>query len=80
MALKEFQNLCLKNIVLIATDNTTVVSYSLKNDEVGPSVCPSVKNPDMALHEAGYSQSPTHSRMAEYGSRQAIQARPDHPE
>ena len=26
-----------------------------------------------------YSQSPTHSRPAEFGSRQAIQARPDHP-
>ena len=25
--LKEFQNLCKRNIVLIATDNTTVVAY-----------------------------------------------------
>ena len=30
LALKEFQDLCLNHIVLIATDNTTVVAYIIK--------------------------------------------------
>ena len=30
LALKEFQDLCENNIVLIATDNTTVVAYISK--------------------------------------------------
>ena len=34
----------------------------------------------MVHQKSSNSQSPTHSRPAEYGSRQAIQARPDHPE
>ena len=60
LALKEFQDLCLNNIVLTATDNTTVVAYINKDwgDEVGPSVCPSVENPDLVLEETGDSQSP----------------------
>ena len=41
LALKEFQDLCLNNIVLVATDNTTVVAYINKEgDEVGPPMCP----------------------------------------
>ena len=47
LALNEFQDLCLNNIVLVATDNTTVVAYINKGDEVGPSVCPSAENPDL---------------------------------
>ena len=39
LILKELQDLCLNNIVLIATDNTTV--------EVGPAVCPSVQKSDL---------------------------------
>ena len=79
LALKEFQDLCENNIVLIATDNTTVVaSINTRGDEVGPSVCPSVENPDLVFQKTGYCQSPTHSRLAECASRQAIQAWPDH--
>ena len=77
-ALKEFQDLYESNIVLIATDNTTVVAYINKGgDEIGPSVCPSVENSDLVNQQTGYSQSPTHPRSAKRGSRQAIQARPD---
>ena len=42
-------------------------------------MCPSVEDPDLVFHETGYSQSRTHSRPVECSSRQAIQARPDHP-
>ena len=79
LALKEFKDLCENNIDLIATDNTTVVAYiNRRGDEVGPSGCPSVENPDLVFQKTGYSKSPTHSRPAECGSRQAILARPDH--
>ena len=46
-------------------------------DEIGPSVCPSVENCNLVDHQTGYPQSPTHPRLAERGSRQANQARPD---
>ena len=49
----------------------------LRGDAVGPFVCPSVENPDLVYQQTGYAQSPTHSRPAECGSRQAILARPD---
>ena len=49
-------------------------------DEVGPSVCPSVEDPDLVFRKTGDFQRWTHSRLAECGSRQAIQARPDHPD
>ena len=42
-------------------------------------MCPCVENPDLVCQKTGYSQSPTYSRPAECGRRQAIQARPDHP-
>ena len=42
-------------------------------------MCASVENPDLMCQKIGDSQSLTHSRLAEYGSRQAIQARSDHP-
>ena len=39
-------------------------------------MCSSVENPDLAFQETGIPQGPTHSRPAECGGRQAIQARP----
>ena len=38
-----------------------------------------MENFDLVYQKTSDSQSPTHSRPAECGSRQAIQARPDHP-
>ena len=55
-----------------------MVAYIKKGgDKVGPSVCPSVENPDLVYQQTGYSQSLTPCRPAECGRRQAIQARPD---
>ena len=65
MALKEFQDLWLNNIAVIATDDTTVVACIKKGggggDEVRPSLCPTMENPDLVFQETGDS-SPTHSR------------------
>ena len=47
-------------------------------DEVWPSVCPSVENPDLVYQETGNPQSLTHPRPTECDSRQSIQTRPDH--
>ena len=44
----------------------------------GPYVCSFMENPDLVFHQTGYSESPIHSRLAECGSRQAIQARLEH--
>ena len=41
-------------------------------------MCPTVENLDLVYQETSDSQSPTHSRLAERGSRQAIQTRTDH--
>ena len=81
LALKEFRTLCCnKTVVLIATDNTTVVAYINKEggDEVGLSVCPTVENPVLVYQTAGNSQGTSHPRPAERDSRQAIQTWPDH--
>ena len=50
-----------------------------RRHEVGSNVCPTVENLDLVYQETSDSQSLTHSRPAECSSRQAIQARPAHP-
>ena len=82
LALKEFQDLCSNKIVLLATDNTTVVSYINilgRRHGVGPT-CALLWRILTWCTRKQVTLSPTHSRPAERGSRQAIQARPDHPE
>ena len=50
-----------------------------RRHEVGPTVCPTMENPDLVFQETGYSQGPTNPRLTECGNRQAIQAEPDRP-
>ena len=80
LALKEFQDLCVDKMVLVATDNTTVVAYKqARRHEVGPTVCPTVENLDLVFPATSDTKSPTHSRPLECDSRQAIQTGSDHP-
>ena len=58
---------------------SSVIHKQRRRHEVGSTLCPIVENLDLVYQEASDSQSLTHSRPAERGSRQAIQARPDHP-
>ena len=80
LALKEFQDLCIHKIVLVATSNTTVVSYIKKEGGMrsGP-LCALLWRLDLVHQKSSNSQNPTHSRPAECSSRQASQIRPDHP-
>ena len=57
-----------------------VIHKQGRRHEVWLTVCPAMENLDLVYQEAIDSQSPTHSRPAERGSRQVIQARPDHPD
>ena len=56
-----------------------VIHKQGRRHEVGPSLCLTMENLDLVHQKSSNSQSPTHSRPAECGRRQAIQARPDHP-
>ena len=70
LALKEFQDLCLDNIVLVATNNTAVVSYINKEGGMrsGP-LCALLWRILTWCTRKQVTQSPTHSRPAERGSR-----------
>ena len=54
-----------------------VIHKQGRRHEIGLTLCSVVENPDLVFQETGDSQGPTHSRLAECGSRQAIQMRPD---
>ena len=70
LALRDFQQHIANQIVLVATDNTTVVSYI--NKEGG------MRSGGIIRYgKSSYSQSLTHSRPVECGSGQAIQTRSD---
>ena len=57
---------------------SSVIHKQRRRHEVGPTVCPTMENLDLVYQTSSNSQSPTHSRPAECGSRQAIQTGPDH--
>ena len=80
LALKEFQDLCLHKIVLVETQHHSgVIHKQGRRHEVGPILCSTMENLDLVHQKSSNAKSPTHSRPSECGSRQAIQARPDHP-
>ena len=60
--------------------NSGCLYQQRRGDEVGLPVCPIVENPVLVHQETGNSQGTSHPRQAERDSRQAIQARPDHPD
>ena len=60
--------------------NSGFLYQQRRGDEVGFPVCPTVENPVLVHQETGNPQGTSHPQPAEHDSRQAIQARPDHPE
>ena len=59
--------------------HSCVIHKQRRRHEVGPTLCSTMENLDLVHQKSSNSQSPTHYRPAECGSRQAIQTRPDHP-
>ena len=55
-----------------------VVHKQGRKHEVGHTLCSSMEDLDLVYQTSSNPKSPTYSRAAECGSRQAIQARPDH--
>ena len=70
---------------MLRTDSTggnrqhysSVVHQQGGRNEVGPALCFTMENADLVHQTSGHSQSPTYTRQAEHGSRQAISTRPD---
>ena len=79
LPLKEFQDLCSNKIVLVATNNTTVVSYINKEGGMrsGPLCALLWRILTWCTRKQVILKPDTF--QAERGSGQAIQARPDHP-
>ena len=51
-----------------------------RRHEVGPTLCPTLENPNLVFPETSDSKSPTHSGPPECDSGQAIQTGSDHPD
>ena len=70
---------------MLQTDSTggnrqhysSVIHQQGGRNEVGPALCFTMENVDLVHQTSGPSQSPTHTRQAERGSRQAISPRSD---
>ena len=67
-------------MVLMPTDNTTVVAYINKEwgNEVRSTVCPTLENLDLVQWETSNPEGMTHPRSSKCGGGQMIQARADH--
>ena len=51
-----------------------------RRHEVRPSLCSTLENCDLVYRQTGNTESPTHTRPAKCGSRQAIKTRTDNPD
>ena len=79
LALKEFQDLCVGKIVLVATNNTTVVAYINKEGGMRSGPLCALLWRILVFPATSDSKSPTYPRPFKCDSRQAIQAESDHP-
>ena len=79
LALKEFQDLYRPDSLGgNGQHHSGVLHKQGRRHEVEPTLCPTVENLDLVYQETSNSQSLTHPRPAECGSRQVIQSGPDH--
>ena len=58
--------------------HSSILHKQGRRHEIGPTLCPIMENLGLVHQDTSDAQNSTHSRPAECGSRQAIQARPDH--
>ena len=75
LALKKFEQQCWGQIILIATDNTTVVSYINKEGgyEIRLTLCPPLETAFLVQSQTDSSKGQAHSGKAECDSRQIVQ-------
>ena len=78
LALKSFEPLCKDQIVLIATDDTTVVSYINKEGRL--SLCPPLETSVLVPSQANSSKGKTHSGVFEPDSGQTIPTQSSDPD
>ena len=78
LAIRQFEQLCKDQIVLVATDNTTVVSYINKQGgyEVRLSLCPPVETSVLVPPQRHNLEGKAHSRSLERDSGQTVQTQP----
>ena len=75
LALRQLEHLCKDQIVLVATDNTTVVSYINKRGyEVRLSLCPPLETPVLVPSQGHNAKGKAHSGLLKCDSRQAFSA------
>ena len=74
LALRQLEHLCKDQIVLVATDNTTVVSYINKQGgyEVRLSLCPPLETPVLVPSQGHNAKGTTYPGSLECDSRQAL--------
>ena len=79
LALKRFQHLVQGKVVLIATDNTTVVAYINKEGGMrSGSLCPSLAAPMLVQPQSNSTEGQTHSRPSECNCRQIVSPKAGH--
>ena len=82
LALKRFRHVLQNQVVLVATDNTTVVAYINKEGryEVRLTLCPSLAPPVLVQSETYCPEGQAHPRPSECDYRQAVPTRSDNPD
>ena len=82
LALKKFKQHCWGQIILVATDNTTVVSYMNKEGghEIRPSLCPPLENALLVQSQADGAKGQAHSGALECDSGQTVQEQASDPD
>ena len=75
LALKKFEQQCWRQISLVATENTTVVSYINKEggDKIRLSLCPPLETAFLVQSQADSAKGQAHSRPPECNTRQIAQ-------
>ena len=76
LALRDFKDQCQNQTVLVATDNSTVVAYINKQEELSRNVCSTVEDHDLVPSLPHNIEGQAHSRVPECDGRPAVQVQP----
>ena len=76
LALRDFKDQCQNQTVLVAMDNSTVVAYINKQEELSRNVCSTVEDHDLVPSLPHNIESQAHSRVPECDGRPVVQVQP----